>query len=236
MGRPRKRALFPVALSIDSAADALAIPRRVIADGDQSRRASRLRGTRQTNSDHGRGPNGMGADVAASNTTESVMNMSPELIKKLQAAGMKLSAIQTDAADAFERAEFIEATLPKWVAEQKEMRPHCFIGAGQVDLESAAFGDGNMTARARLIKQVGQADAEARAKELGLKGITDFKTRGERPGGKENQAKPRGDNPWSAEGWNVTKQGQVVRADFALATRLAKAAGSFIGATRPRAA
>lgn len=32
MGRPRKRALFPVALSIDSAADALAIPRRVIAD------------------------------------------------------------------------------------------------------------------------------------------------------------------------------------------------------------
>ena len=90
MGRPRKRALFPVALSINSAADALAIPRRVIADGDQSRRASRLRGTRQTNSDHGRGPNGMGADVAASNTTESVMNMSPELIKKLQAAGMKL--------------------------------------------------------------------------------------------------------------------------------------------------
>lgn len=32
MGRPRKRALFPIALSIDSAAEALSIPRRVVAD------------------------------------------------------------------------------------------------------------------------------------------------------------------------------------------------------------
>ncbi len=164
------------------------------------------------------------------------MSMSPELIKKLQAAGMRLSAINTDAAEAWERGEFIEGTLGKWVADQKAKRPHCFVGNEQVDLESAAFGDGNMTARTRLVKQLGQADAEARAKEWGLKSITDFKTRGERPGGKENQEKPKGDNPWSAGGWNVTKQGQVARADFALATRLAKAAGSYVGATRPRAA
>ena len=81
----------------------------------------------------------MGPDVAASNKTESDMSLSPELIKKLQAAGMKLSAIQTDAADAFEPAEFIEATLPKWIADQKEKRPHCFIGAGQIDMESVRF-------------------------------------------------------------------------------------------------
>ncbi len=163
------------------------------------------------------------------------MSLSPELIKQLQAAGMKLTAIQTDAADAFERAEFIEATLPKWIAEQKEKRPHCFVGEGQTDLESAAFADGNMTARTRLIKQLGQADADARAKEWGLKSIMDFKTRGTRPGG-EQKEKPKADNPWSAEGWSVTRQGQVARADFALATRLAKAAGSYVGATKPRAA
>ncbi|HVA17440.1 MAG TPA: hypothetical protein VMV59_06970 [Candidatus Dormibacteraeota bacterium] len=40
-------------------------------------------------------------------------------------------------------------------------------------------------------------------------------------------------NPWSALNWNVTRQGSVAKADFALAQRLAKAANSFIGATHP---
>jgi hypothetical protein len=177
----------------------------------------------------------MGADVAASNKTESNMSLPPELTKKLQAAGMRMSAILTDAADAWESGGFIEATLPKWIADQKAKRPHCFIDGEQFDIEQSAFGDGNMTARTRLVKTLGQNEAEARAKEWGLKSLTD-RSRGERPGGKENQEKPKGDNPWSAEGWNVTKQGQVARADFALATRLAKAAGSYVGATRPRAA
>jgi len=40
-------------------------------------------------------------------------------------------------------------------------------------------------------------------------------------------------NPWSAEGWNITSQGNAFKADPALAARLAKAAGSHIGATKP---
>jgi hypothetical protein len=40
-------------------------------------------------------------------------------------------------------------------------------------------------------------------------------------------------NPWSPEGWNLTRQGSAFRADPALAARLAAAAGSHIGATRP---
>ncbi|MGO9846152.1 MAG: hypothetical protein ACLPKT_06005 [Methylocella sp.] len=40
-------------------------------------------------------------------------------------------------------------------------------------------------------------------------------------------------NPWSVEGWNITKQGSAFRADPALAARLAAAAGSKIGAVRP---
>ena len=47
--------------------------------------------------------------------------------------------------------------------------------------------------------------------------------------------KAGGRNPWSAEpgAWNLTRQMQVYRADPALAARLAKAAGSSIGAARP---
>lgn len=42
------------------------------------------------------------------------------------------------------------------------------------------------------------------------------------------------DNPWSAKGWSLTKQGQFVREHgMAKAQEMAKAAGSFVGATRP---
>ena len=137
------------------------------------------------------------------------MSLSPELIKKLQAAGMRMSRDHNRRGRRVRvRAEFIEATLPKWIADKKRKRPHCFVDGEQSDIEQAAFGDGNMTARSRLIKTLGQAEAETRAKEWGLKSLTD-KSRGERPGGKENQEKPKGDNPWSAEGWNVTgKEGR----------------------------
>lgn len=49
----------------------------------------------------------------------------------------------------------------------------------------------------------------------------------------ENNTPPE-ENPWSnAPGaWNVTKQMQIFRADPAQAARLAKEAGSAIGATR----
>ena len=42
------------------------------------------------------------------------------------------------------------------------------------------------------------------------------------------------DNPWSASGWNMTRQGQIVREHgMARAQEMAKAAGSQVGATRP---
>lgn len=42
-----------------------------------------------------------------------------------------------------------------------------------------------------------------------------------------------GENPWSAEHWNVTKQMQECKLDRPRAEKMAKAAGSFIGATSP---
>lgn len=40
-------------------------------------------------------------------------------------------------------------------------------------------------------------------------------------------------NPWSASGWDVTKQMEITAADVQLAARLAKAAGCELGATKP---
>lgn len=41
------------------------------------------------------------------------------------------------------------------------------------------------------------------------------------------------ENPWSAKGWNLTKQGQLLKQDRAEAERLANQAGSKVGATKP---
>lgn len=40
-------------------------------------------------------------------------------------------------------------------------------------------------------------------------------------------------NPWSHDGWNMTKQGEIYRKDSARAEQLAKAAGTTIGGGRP---
>lgn len=42
-----------------------------------------------------------------------------------------------------------------------------------------------------------------------------------------------GQNPWSAEHWNMTEQGKIVNADPAKADRMAKAAGTTVGGRKP---
>lgn len=51
---------------------------------------------------------------------------------------------------------------------------------------------------------------------------------GNRGGGGSN------DNPWSHENWNMTKQGEVYRADKNKAEQLARAAGTTIGGAKPK--
>lgn len=55
-------------------------------------------------------------------------------------------------------------------------------------------------------------------------------------GGSGAKGVPDGENPFSNKGWNITKQGDAVRADRANATALATAAGTTIGGPRPAAA
>ncbi len=42
-----------------------------------------------------------------------------------------------------------------------------------------------------------------------------------------------GANPWTAENWNVTEQGNILRSDKAKAERMAKAAGTSVGGGKP---
>jgi hypothetical protein len=91
---------------------------------------------------------------------------------------------------------------------------------------------GNITAHGRMLKQ----DREAYLKfcaETGAKpGKAVTPPSGNEAGRKAAAAKR--DNPWSREGWNVTKQGSLVRSlGLAKANEIAAAVGARVGQTRP---
>jgi hypothetical protein len=70
--------------------------------------------------------------------------------------------------------------------------------------------------------------------------LNDYTTRGVRPDNakvpENNKKLPAGkDNPWSREGWNLTRQGALYRANPKAAAEIAAKANSFIGATKPAA-
>lgn len=52
-------------------------------------------------------------------------------------------------------------------------------------------------------------------------------------GGNRNGA-GNGGNPWSAEGWNMTEQGRILKENRSRAEQLAKSAGTSIGGPRPQ--
>lgn len=131
-------------------------------------------------------------------------------------------------------------TAKAWLAKQRETRPHWFGPQNDEahELEASAFGAGNVTARGKLVK-ANAALALARAHAWGLRDLNDYRkgtppATGDEPAGKK-KSKPAGkDNPWSAENWNITKQGALVKVmGVDGAARMAKAAGSFVGATKP---
>ncbi len=125
-----------------------------------------------------------------------------------------------------------------WIETLRETKSYLF--GPQTDehaeLEHAAFVEGNLTARGKLVK-ANPALALARAKEYGLRDLSDF-SRGtvpsNTPTGEKKPTNKGKDNPWSAENWNITKQGALIKVmGLDGAARMAKAAGSHIGATRP---
>lgn len=102
---------------------------------------------------------------------------------------------------------------------------------------------GNVTDRGRVARAFGAdatnspaSQAAAAKAELFLKaeatkhGISDHGGRERDDGGRFAATDTKASNPWSAAGWNLTRQMAAHRSDPALAERLAKAANSRIGA------
>lgn len=100
---------------------------------------------------------------------------------------------------------------------------------------------GNVTAKSMLFKEMhGDKPKSAETETLAaldkvLAGDTQQRDDKGKFVADDTKGKERSDasNPWSRAGWNITAQGRAAKNDFARAQRLAAAAGSFIGATRP---
>jgi hypothetical protein len=129
-------------------------------------------------------------------------------------------------------------TAKAWLETRRKDRPQWWgtYTDEQAELEASAFGAGNVTARGKLVR-ANPALALARAKEWGLKDLNDY-SRGTPPtntpaGEKKSNNKDR-KNPWLADQWNITRQGELIKVmGLDGATRMAKAAGSYVGATKP---
>jgi hypothetical protein len=101
-----------------------------------------------------------------------------------------------------------------------------------VDVDPAVVASalaGNFTAKGRVVKAFGDvAAAELFLKAEAKKQDGDSGKTDDNPHDKDHS-----ENPWAAGAWSLTRQGAIYKSDPALAQRLAKSAGSFIGATKP---
>jgi hypothetical protein len=106
------------------------------------------------------------------------------------------------------------------------------------EVRTAFNGAGNVTAAARIIKQIGREEADKLAQQYGKAHALDNKP-GVAPQGAEQKngtgSPDHKNNPWGPHPfWNVTRQGQIVRALGAeKAAQMAAAVNSHIGATKP---
>jgi hypothetical protein len=117
-------------------------------------------------------------------------------------------------------------------------KPHLLPPVYERSLADRAFIDGNLGARAALVKQIGKPEADKIAQRYGLRSAHDTR-RGAAPAEPEGKKK-NGDgaehrsNPFHASNWNLTAQARLLRAvGTEKCAAIANAVGSKIGATRP---
>ena len=158
------------------------------------------------------------------------------------AAGVRIECLE-DVIRRFRAGQFKEAELDGRLAEWKATpNHHFFIGtAADLDAEAvAAFGpERTLKAQGEFVREHGEAKATEIAALFGTKlggkpGKTPetFKPKKKKP---DDPGLPKGTtNPWAAEYWSVTRQGQIAKAlGVEKAAQIARAAGSHVGATRP---
>jgi len=92
----------------------------------------------------------------------------------------------------------------------------------------------NLSDRARAMAELRPDEFKALLAAWGFSGPGDTR-RGKRPTEKVNgkDKAPDASNPFTRAGWNVTRQGALVKLDPAMAARLAASAHVKLGATRP---
>ncbi len=108
---------------------------------------------------------------------------SAEIESRALASGISASAIN-DVFEAYIRNEFDLNSMELWLEENKLRRPHLWPDVGTYALAAAAFSENgvlNLSARSKLVLEVGEAQADAMAKQWGLNSLQDFKTKGVRP-------------------------------------------------------
>lgn len=106
-------------------------------------------------------------------------------------------------------------------------------------LADRAFVDNNLTARGKLVREVGKAEADKIAETYGLASSTDT-ARGKAPvradagGDKTKNAAKHKSNPFHRSNWNISAQGALLKAvGVEKCAAIARAVGSRIGDTRP---
>jgi hypothetical protein len=134
--------------------------------------------------------------------------------------------------------EYAGQTMKKFVKSRAVESPHWFPNAAMIDLHEQAFGPKpTLRARGELLNKEGAANYAKIAAEWGSDGVS-LKP-GEAPAGsgreiKKPSAAERLKNPWSREGWNLTKQMGLYRDLGPVgAAGIAKAVGCKIGDTKP---
>jgi len=122
-------------------------------------------------------------------------------------------------------------------------KPHLLPRQFESSLADRAFIDGNLSARAQLIREVGELEAARIAKSYGLNGVGD--TRRARAAHTDEIKRGGANNPWSDTPQNVDARGRytanaigrqaaLVKANEKGAAEIAAAVGNKIGDTQPK--
>jgi hypothetical protein len=120
--------------------------------------------------------------------------------------------------------------------------PHLLPPVFQVSDADRAFINGDLTAKGRLVKEIGLVAANGLAARYGLDDVHDRK-RGTRPENiadpeadakAKNKTTPHANNPFHKGNWNLTKQAALLKAvGPEKCAAIARSVGVTIGATKP---
>lgn len=170
------------------------------------------------------------------------------LLEAAVIAGVRPEVAETDLRERIRAGDVTEANFTEKLAEWKATPNHHFFALSGADIEAEAidaFGPGRtLKAQADYTKKHGEAKAAEVAALFGTslggkpgKVPEGFKTKEPDARAINKDVPPSvGTNPWAAGSWNVSKQGQVVKAlGLEKAQKIARAAGSYVGATHAAA-